>query len=66
MLSVASADSLQDFFDAVKRNAKWNSGFKDMLLCLAPGWDQQRIVGEEYSKMDEDMTIVTGDRKSVV
>lgn len=62
MLSVASADSLQDFFDAVKRNAKWNSGFKDMLLCLAPGWDQQRIVGEEYSKMDEDMTIVTGYR----
>ena len=62
MLSVASADSLQEFFDAVKRNAKWNSGFKDMLLCLAPGWDQQRIVGEEYSKVDEDMTIVTGYR----
>ena len=60
MLSVASAESLPEFFDAVKRNAKWNSGFRDMLLCLAPGWDQQRIVDEDYSKQDEDMTIVTG------
>ena len=40
MLSVASAETLPEFFDAVKRNAKWNSGFRDMLLCLAPGWDQ--------------------------
>ena len=60
MLSVAEAESLTEFFDAVKKNAKWNSGFKDMLLCLAPGWDQKRIVGEEYSTTDEDMTIVTG------
>ena len=60
MLSVAEAESLTEFFDAVKRNAKWNSGFKDMLLCLAPGWDQKRIVGEDYSTTDEDMTVVTG------
>lgn len=60
MLSVAEAGSLTEFFDAVKKNAKWNSGFKNMLLCLAPGWDQQRIVGEDYSTTDEDMTIVTG------
>ncbi len=62
MLSVAEAESLTEFFEAVKVNAKWNSGFKDMLLCLAPGWDQQRIVGEDYSKVDEDMTVVTGYR----
>ena len=62
MLSVASAGTLPEFFDAVKRNAKWNSGFREMLLCLAPGWDQQRIVDEDYSKQDEDMTIVTGFR----
>ncbi|MBR4409597.1 MAG: GGDEF domain-containing protein, partial [Bacteroidales bacterium] len=60
MLSVAEAESLTDFFEAVKKNAKWNSGFKDMLLCLAPGWDQQRIVGDNYSTTDEDMTVVTG------
>ena len=59
MLSVAAADTLPEFFDAIKRNAKWNPGFRDMLLCLAPGWDQQRIVDEDYSKQDEDMTIVT-------
>ena len=62
MLSVAGAETLQEFFEAVKKNAKWNSGFKDMLLCLAPGWDQQRIVGEDFSKTDEDMTVVTGYR----
>ncbi|MBR4430307.1 MAG: GGDEF domain-containing protein, partial [Clostridiales bacterium] len=60
MLSVAGAETLPEFFDAVKRNAKWNSGFKNMLLCLAPGWDQQRIVDESYSSIDEDMTVVTG------
>ena len=62
MLSVAEAESLTEFFEAVKRNAKWNSGFKDMLLCLAPGWDQKRIVGEDYATTDEDMTVVTGYR----
>ena len=62
MLSVAGAETLPEFFEAVKKNAKWNSGFKDMLLCLAPGWDQQRIVGEDYSTIDEDMTVVTGYR----
>ena len=62
MLSVSSAETLPEFFAAVNKNAKWNSGYKEMLLCLAPGWDQQRIVGEEYSTMDEDMTIVTGFR----
>ena len=31
-----------------------------MLLCLAPGWDKQRIIDDSYSKMDEEMTIVTG------
>jgi len=60
MLSVSGAETLPEFFEVVKKNAKWNSGFRDMLLCLAPGWDQQRIVGEEYSTTDEDMTIVTG------
>ncbi len=62
MLSVAEAETLTEFFDAVKTNAKWNSGFKDMLLCLAPGWDQQRIVGDDYATVDEDMTVVTGYR----
>lgn len=62
MLSVASVETLPEFFDAVKRNAKWNSGYKDMLLCLAPGWDQQRIVGDDFATVDEDMTIVTGYR----
>lgn len=60
MLSVASAETLPEFFEAVKENAKWNTGYKDMLLCLAPGWDQQRIAGDDYSTTDEDMTIVTG------
>ena len=60
MLSVAAAETLPEFFEAVRENAKWNAGYKDMLLCLAPGWDQQRVVGSDYSKVDEDMTVVTG------
>ena len=60
MLGVSEAETLPEFFAVVNKNARWNSGYKDMLLCLAPGWDQQRIVDDSYSTLDEDMTIVTG------
>ena len=62
MLRVSGADTLEDCFRAVSENAKANTGFKDMLLCLAPGWDKQRIVGADFSKTDEEMTVVTGFR----
>ena len=62
MLTVSDAKTLEDCFQAISDNAKTDTGFKDMLLCLAPGWDKQRIVGEDFTKTDEEMTIVTGYR----
>ena len=62
MISVSENTSFEDCFSAISKNAKTDTGFKEMLLCLAPGWDKQRIVGEGFSKEDEEMTIVTGYR----
>ncbi len=60
ILSVADSNSLEECFEEIGANSSLDTGFKDMLLCLAPGWDKQRIIDDSYSKMDEEMTIVTG------
>lgn len=62
MLGVSDAETLEDCFRSIGKNARSATGFKDMLMCLAPDWDKQRVVGEEYSKVDEEMTVVTGFR----
>ena len=62
MLSVSNAKTLDDCFREVCKNAKTDTGFKDMLICLAPGWDKQRIVGEDFCYEDEEMTVVNGYR----
>lgn len=60
MLRVANADTLEECFKEVCNNAKTAIGFKDMLVCLAPGWDKQRILDENFSNTDEEMTLVNG------
>ena len=60
MLSVSDVDSLEECFKAINDNAKTDTGFRDMLFCLAPGWDKHRIVGDDFSTVDEEMTVVTG------
>ena len=62
MLTVSDAKTLEDCFQAISDNAKTDTGFKDMLLCLAPGWDKQRTVDKDFNKLDEEMTVVTGYR----
>lgn len=62
MINVATEDSLDDCFKAVCDNAKTDAGFKDMLLCLAPDWDKQRIVGNYFGQVNEEMTVVAGFR----
>ena len=62
MLTVSDAVSLEDCFKAISDNARTDTGFKDMLLCLAPGWDKQRIVEEDFRSRDEEMTVVSGYR----
>ena len=62
MLSVANAKSLEDCFREVSKNAKTDTGFKDMLICLAPDWDKKRIVGDDFRNTDEEMTVVDGFR----
>lgn len=60
ILSMSNSKTLEQCFEEVERNAMIDTGFKDFLLCLAPGWDKQRTVGLEYMKVDEDIEIVAG------
>jgi len=60
MLRVANVDSLDECFREVCNNAKTAIGFKDMLVCLAPGWDKQRILDDDFSSTDEEMTLING------
>ena len=62
MLTLSDAKTLEECFKAVSDNARTDTGFKDMLLCLAPGWDKQRIVDDDFRTTDEEMTVVTGYR----
>ncbi len=62
MISVSGKKTLKECFKAISDNAKSDTGFKDMLLCLAPGWDRQRIVDDDFTTTDEEMTVVAGFR----
>lgn len=62
MISVSDTSTLEECFKAISDNAKSDTGFKDMLLCLSPGWDKKRIVGDDFYMTDEEMTVVAGFR----
>jgi len=60
ILSVSNAATLEECFSEISKNAAMDTGFEDMLLCLAPDWDKKRILQPDYATQDEEMTIVAG------
>ena len=60
ILSVSSAGTMEECFSEITKNSSIDSGFTDMLLCLAPNWESQRVITDDFSKQDEDMTVVAG------
>ncbi len=60
ILSISSSSTMEECFREITRNSAIDSGFTNMLLCLAPDWENQRIIGEDFSKLDEEMTVVAG------
>ena len=60
ILSISSAGTMEECFREITKNSSIDSGFTDMLLCLAPNWENQRIIGKDFSKLDEEMTVVAG------
>ena len=62
VLSISTAKDHNECFREIRKNASLDTDFNDMLLCLAPGWENQRIVNDDYAKQDEDITVVCGFR----
>lgn len=60
MIRVSNMDTLDECFKAIANNAKKHIGFKKMLMCMAPDWDKQRIIEGDFSKVNEEMTVVSG------
>lgn len=60
ILSVSNAATIEECFDEISKNASIDTGFEDMLLCLAPNWDKKRILGPDFPKQDEEMTVAAG------
>ncbi len=60
ILSVSSAKTMDECFREISKNSAIDSGFTAMLLCLAPHWEDQRVVENDFSKQDEEMTVVAG------
>ena len=62
MLRVSEVTTNEECFREIAQNARKDTGFSQMLLCMAPGWDRQRIVDDSFPTSDEEMTVVAGYR----
>lgn len=60
ILSVSSAKTMDECFREISKNSAIDSGFTAMLLCLAPHWEDQRVIEKDFAKQDEEMTVVAG------
>ena len=60
ILSVSSAQTMDECFQEITENSSIESGFTNMLLCLAPEWEEQRVIPPDFAKQDEEMTVVAG------
>ena len=59
-LSVSGAETLEDCFEEISRNAAIDTGFEDLLLCMPDDWDQKRTIDENFHKIEENMNVVAG------
>jgi len=60
ILSISNAPTMEDVYREIAENAKSDTGFDTFLLCLAPGWDAQRVVSDDTTMPDEKMQLVCG------
>ena len=60
ILSLSNSSSMDECFNEIQKNAMVDTGFKNFVLCLAPGWDKQRVIDDSYNMDDEEMTVVAG------
>ncbi|MBR3032101.1 MAG: GGDEF domain-containing protein [Clostridiales bacterium] len=60
ILSVSSARTMDECFSEITKYSAIDSGFTAMLLCLAPNWEEHRILPENFSELDEEMSVVAG------
>ncbi|MBP3235298.1 MAG: GGDEF domain-containing protein [Eubacterium sp.] len=60
ILSISDSNSLEEVFKEIEINSRSDTGFDAFALCLAPDWDQQRVINDDSDMPDEEMTVVCG------
>ena len=60
ILSLSSASSLEESFNQIENNLLIDTGFTNAILCLAPDWDQQRVIENGMDLHEECMQVVAG------
>lgn len=60
ILSISNAPTIEDAYREIAENAMSDTGFDTFLLCIAPGWDTQRVITAETTMPDEKMKLVCG------
>ena len=62
ILGMSGAESMEECFKEIEKNARTDTGFKDFIMCLSPNWDKQEVVVDDTEIKNEKMTVVAGFR----
>ena len=60
LLGAATHDTLDEIYDEIEKGCLRETGFKDAVLCLMDGWDQQKKIQHRYSLKEENFNVVCG------
>ena len=60
ILGGAIRDSLEEIYDEIEKGCLRETRFKDAVLCMIDGWDQQKLIQHRYTLREETFSVVCG------
>lgn len=60
ILSCSITRTLEGLYDQIEKSCLRETRFKDAVLCLINGWDQEKLIQHHYSLKDESFSVVCG------
>jgi diguanylate cyclase (GGDEF)-like protein len=60
ILGGAVGDTAEDIYNEIEAGCLRETGFKDAVLCLIDGWEQQKLIQHRYTLKDQTFNVVCG------
>ena len=60
ILGGAVGDTAEDIYNEIEAGCLRESGFKDAVLCLIDGWEQQKLIQHRYTLKEQTFNVVCG------